>query len=129
MKKYTVTSVFGIIGITSWAITILLRETYLVNIDVIKFKLGVMPNIGAVWFFIQMVEIIYEKIKKDFTFKISIKVSGIIFLMAVLSEVVHDMFLNSPFDIFDIIATILAITIYLIILYIFERNKNLKHQF
>ncbi len=39
------------------------------------------------------------------------------------------MFLNSPFDIFDIIATILAITIYLIILYIFERNKNLKHQF
>ena len=52
MKKYTVTSVFGIIGIISWAITILLRETYLVNIDIINFKLGVMPNIGAVWFFI-----------------------------------------------------------------------------
>lgn len=126
MKKYTVTSVFGIIGIISWAITILLRETNLINIDIINFKLGVMPNIGAEWFFIWMVEIIYEKIKKDFTFKIAIKVSGVIFLMAVLSEVVHDMFLNSPFDIFDIIATILAITFYLIILYIFERNKNLK---
>ena len=75
MKKYTVTSVFGIIGIISWAITILLRETYLVNIDIINFKLGVMPNISAAWFFIWMVEIIYEKIKKDFTFKISIKVS------------------------------------------------------
>ncbi|MBC5996522.1 hypothetical protein EAI30_05395 [Romboutsia ilealis] len=129
MKKYTVTSVFGIIGIISWAITILLRETYLVNIDIINFKLGVMPNISAAWFFIWMVEIIYEKIKKDFTFKISIKVSGIIFLMAVLSEVVHDMFLNSPFDIFDIMATILAIALYLIVLYVFERNKNLKHQF
>ena len=129
MKKYTVTSVFGIIGIISWAITILLRETSLVNIDIINFKLGVMPNISAAWFFIWMVEIIYEKIKKDFTFKISIKVSGIIFLMAVLSEVVHDMFLNSPFDIFDIMATILAIALYLIVLYVFERNKNLKHQF
>ena len=128
MKKYTVTSVFGIIGIISWAITILLRETYLVNIEIINFKLGVMPNVGAAWFFIWIVEIIYEEIKRDFTFKVSIKVSGIIFLIAVLTEVVHDMFLNSTFDIFDIIATILAITIYLIILYIFERNKNLKHQ-
>ncbi len=102
MKKYTVTSVFGIIGIISWAITILLRETYLVNIEIINFKLGVMPNVGAAWFFIWIVEIIYEEIKRDFTFKVSIKVSGIIFLIAVLSEVVHDMFLNSTFDIFDL---------------------------
>ena len=128
MNKYTITSVFGIIGILSWSLTILLREVTLNGIDTIKFILGIMPNISACWFFIWVGEIIVNKMNNDFTFKVASIISGVIFLLAIISELIHDIFLKSPFDMNDIIATVLAITLYLISFYITKYKVKINEQ-
>ena len=121
MKKYTITSIFGITGVLSWSGTVLLREMTWGNINVLKFLLGIMPNISACWVSIWIGEKLVNKINKSFTFKIASVISGVIFLLAIASEIIHDMFLNSPFDVNDIIATILAIFFYLISFYISKK--------
>jgi len=59
-----------------------------------------------------------------FTFKVATTLSVVIFLLAVVSEMVHDVFLDSPFDKNDIIATILAIVVYLACMYVFTRLQK-----
>ena len=118
MKKYTITHVFGIIGVLSWSGTVLLREMLLSDIGVLNFILGIMPNISASWVFMWIGEKLINKESKDFTFKAASIVSGVIFLFALISEIIHEMFLNSPFDANDIIATIVAIIFYLALFYI-----------
>ena len=116
MKKFTTTYIMGIIGIIIWMITILLRAMPLSSINSIGFILGIMPNISATWLFIWIAEVICEKVSKVFTFKISIITCSSILVLAFISEIVHDLFLNSPFDIYDIIATVFAGIVYLIII-------------
>lgn len=125
MKKLTVTHLFGIIGAISWSLTILLRETSINTIPMINFILGVMPNISATWFFIYAVEFILNKIGKLFTFRYALITATSIFLLGLVSEIIHDLFLNSPFDIYDIIVTVFAIILYLLILYL-TTSKNLS---
>ena len=118
MKKYTITHVFGIIGVLSWSGTVLLREMLLSDIGVLNFILGIMPNISASWVFMWIGEKLINKESRDFTFKAASIVSGVIFLFALISEIIHEMFLNSPFDANDIIATIVAIIFYLTLFYV-----------
>ena len=120
MKKHTITSIFGIIGILSWTITIFLREISIDNTS-INFLLGVMPNLSAAWAFIWLGEIIVNKKNIDFNFKIASAISVLIFLLSIISEVIHDLFLNSSFDIYDLISTVISIIMYLTLLYF---NKN-----
>ena len=120
MKKHTITSVFGIIGILSWTITIFFREISIDNTS-INFLLGVMPNLSAAWAFIWLGEIIVNKKNIDFKFKIASAISVLIFLLSIISEVIHDLFLNSSFDIYDLISTVISIIMYLTLLYF---NKN-----
>lgn len=113
MKKLTKTSVFGIVGILSWTLTLLLRETTVNSIEIVNFILGIMPNISATWFFIWIGEIIFTRLNMNFTLKISAITSGLIFLFSITSEIIHGLFLNSHFDMYDIIGTISAIALYL----------------
>ena len=128
MKKLTITSVFGIIGILSWTLTILLRETTVNGVETVNFILGIMPNVSATWFFIWIGEIIVNRLKNSFTLKISVIASGLIFLFAIISEIAHDLFLNSTFDMYDIIGTISAIALYLATFYITKNRKNINEQ-
>ncbi|MBX9136805.1 MULTISPECIES: hypothetical protein [unclassified Clostridium] len=116
MTKFTTTYIIGVIGIVTWALTIFLRGTQLSTVNSIAFILGVMPNISATWLFIWIAEFICEKLSKVFTFKISIISCGAILILAFISEIVHDLFLNSPFDVNDMIATICAIAVYFIVI-------------
>lgn len=118
MKKYTITHIFGIIGVLFWSGTVLLREMLLSDSGVINFILGIMPNISASWVFIWIGEKLINKVNRDFTFKTASVISGVIFLLALISEIIHEMLLNSPFDVNDIIATIVAIIFYLALFYI-----------
>ena len=118
MKKYTITHIFGIIGVLFWSGTVLLREMLLSDSGVINFILGIMPNISASWVFIWIGEKLINKVNREFTFKTASIISGVIFLLALISEIIHEMFLNSPFDVNDIIATIVAIIFYLALFYI-----------
>ena len=116
MTKFTTTYIIGVIGIVTWALTIFLRGTQLSTVNSIAFILGVMPNISATWLFIWIAEFICEKLSNVFTFKISIISCGAILILAFISEIVHDLFLNSPFDVNDMIATICAIAVYFIVI-------------
>ena len=127
MKKYNITSILGIIGMVTWTITIFLRELSLNNIY-ISFILGIMPNISATWLFIWMGEIIVNRKNIHFSFKIASITSGLIFLFAIISEIIHDIFLNSSFDIYDIIATLVSIIIYLIFFYFTENTLKINEQ-
>lgn len=126
MKKLNTTAKFGIIGGFSWTLTLLLRGTSINNIEIVNFILGIMPNISAAWFFIWIGETILNKSNKFFDLKSSIITSGLIFLFSIISEIVHDLFLNSPFDIYDILATILAIVLYLVTFYFSKDYKNIN---
>lgn len=127
MNKKTTTYFFGIIGIITWSITIFLREQS-INNSIINFILGIMPNISATWFFILMAEFTLNIKKLNFTIKRAIFSSSIIFILALVSEIIHDIYLESPFDINDIIATILSIILYLIVFY-FKKNTIIEDQF
>lgn len=116
MTKFTTTYIIGVIGIVTWALSIFLRGTQLSTVNSIAFILGIMPNISATWVFIWIAEFICEKLSKVFTFKISIISCGAILILAFISEIVHDLFLNSPFDVNDMIATICAIAVYFIVI-------------
>ena len=128
MKKFDTTSIFGIFGILSWTLTILLRDTKVNSIEPFNFILGIMPNISAAYFFIWVGKIIFDRLNKNFTLKVSVITSGLIFFFAIISEIIHDLFLNSPFDMYDIIATISAITLYLITFYIAKNRRNINEQ-
>ena len=117
MKRYTITYIFGIIGAFSWSGTVLLREMLLSNSGILNFLLGIMPNISASWVFLWIGELLIEKLNKKFTLKVASIISLIMLLLALASEIIHDLFLNSPFDVNDIIATALAILLYLIVFY------------
>ena len=127
MNKKTTTYFLGIIGIITWSITIFLREQS-INNSIINFILGIMPNISATWFFIWMDEFTLNIKKLNFTIKRAIFSSSIIFILALVSEIIHDIYLESPFDINDIIATILSIILYLIVFY-FKKNTIIEDQF
>lgn len=127
MKKYNITSILGIIGIVTWTITIFLRELSLNNIY-ISFILGIMPNISATWLFIWMGEIIVNRKNIHFNFKVASITSWLIFLFAIISEIIHDIFLNSSFDIYDIIATLVSIIIYLVFFYFTENTLKISEQ-
>ena len=127
MKKYNITSILGIIGMVTWTITIFLRELSLTNIN-ISFILGIMPNISATWLFIWMGEIIVNRKNIHFNFKVASITSGLIFLFAIISEIIHDIFLNSSFDIYDIIATLVSIIIYLVFFYFTENTLKISEQ-
>lgn len=128
MKKFDTTSFFGIVGILSWTLTNFLRETTLNSVEIFNFILGIMPNISAAYFFIWVGKIIFDRLNKNFTLKVSVITSGLIFLFAIISEIIHDLFLNSPFDMYDIIATISAITLYLIPFYITKNRRSINKQ-
>lgn len=53
--------------------------------------------------------------------------SGTVFVLALISEIIHDIYLNSPFDINDIVATIISIVLYLIV-FCLKKNTIVEEQ-
>ena len=102
----------GLFGVFLWVFTIFLRETSLVQDSRINFLLGITPNFGVA-LLIPMLLINYFPIvfKKAITHRNFLCGMGIIFTTLFFSEVVHDLFLNSPLDIWDLVASSVAIII------------------
>ncbi|WP_461612042.1 hypothetical protein [Clostridium sp. Marseille-QA1073] len=127
MKNFLTTKTLGVIGAISWTGTIILRETTLNSIQVLNFILGIAPNIAAAWLFAFSMEITYSTLlKRKFKIKDALTISMTIWLLSLGSEIIHDLFLNSPFDINDIIATAFALIIFLIIFYLNNKDLNSK---
>ena len=86
--------------------------------------MGVTPNIGATWLCIWLIELIFNK-EKLFTMKQAICSSGIVFTLALIFEIISNIYNGTPFDTNNSITTIIAITIYLATLY-FKRNSVIE---
>ena len=87
-----------------------------------NFILGIAPNIAAAWLFAFLIENIYFVLLKR---KIKQKevIASLIFIMGLSlgSEIIHDIFLGSPFDVNDIVATSFALIIFQIVFYLSNR--------
>lgn len=109
-KKKTLISIMGLFGAFLWVLTIYMRGTEYVQISEINFLLGIAPNIG-VGLLLPMLTIVYYPIlfKEDIPIKKYRLILIAIFLFLFMSEVIHDRFLNAPFDIYDLAASLIAL--------------------
>ena len=107
MKKiYTILSFIGIVLCSA---TIFLRETVLMDYDIIKRILWVAPNFGAVWVGVGFTYLFFPYIfKREFDAKYTNLLVGAVFVLLLISEIIHHLFLDSPFDIWDMLASAVA---------------------
>ena len=115
--------VLAFTGALIWSATVFLRETALIDYDIIRQILWVAPNIGAVWMGVGFTFMLYPYIfKKEFNTKNIYFLIGIILLLLLASEIIHHFFMESPFDIWDMIASLLA-SIVIILIHNFGRRR------
>lgn len=117
-EKSKLDNTFIIIGCI-WLVCGFLRSTPLVNYNLPLFILGIAPNFFAPFlFFVFFKNLIFKNVKlsQDNIIKILL----LIFTLGFISEIIHHFFLNSPFDIFDMVATLLASVI---IFLIYRKNS------
>lgn len=100
------------LGYFLWMITYLLRSIVLNMGSIVNLIIGVLPNFGAALSFPYLTAVLCEQSKyrvyRDKIFYFSI-VFG--FILLVIIELLHQMFMNSPFDINDLIASVFAFII------------------
>ena len=122
MKKFKLTDILGIIGSLIWVLAVYGRYSSLMTNESINFIIGIAPNLGALWFFAFLIESLYTSFfKKEYTFKLTIITLVGLCVLAITSEIIHDLFLGSPFDTYDIIATLISATIYAVLVKINEK--------
>lgn len=105
-------NIMGLLGVSLWVLTIFLRETSVINNPAFHFWLGIAPNFG-VGLLLPMLLVQYYSatFKKTLTYKQFLVGLAVIFAALFMSEVVHALFLNSGFDIFDLLASLVALSI------------------
>lgn len=116
------TKILGLIGAMLWVLTIFIRDSNIALNETTVFMLGVAPNFGVGLLFPMLAKELYSVVfKKQLSCKrfVFILIGGYIALL--LSEVIHDKFLNSPFDIYDIISSLIAFGIFFL-LYRYEKK-------
>ena len=97
----------GLFGAMCWSAVVLLR-----SMGISGSLIGVLPNLGAALLVCYLIDVILFKNTK---FKMSMLISLSVFIMAFISEVIHDLYLDSPFDKLDIYMTLLALSLYLLV--------------
>ncbi len=111
MKKIKIGSVeiLGYTGMFLWVATNLLRGISLTNNGLYLFLLGILPNLAAAWGITMFAKwVVLFILKRSITVKIHFCICVSIIFLALVSEIIHDMFLGSPFDINDMLITVVA---------------------
>jgi len=107
--KIGVVEILGYIGIIIWVAIIFLREYNLSDNRVYLFFIGILPNLAAAWGTTMFAKwIVIFVCKRSITVKIHLLLCMGIIAFAFGSEIVHDLFLSSPFDVYDMIITFIA---------------------
>lgn len=111
MKKIKLGSVeiLGYVGIAVWITVIFLRAYPLSESAAYWFWLGILPNAGAAWAATMFAKwLVVFGLKKVITVKLHLMLCIGVLILALVSEMVHALFLNSPFDLYDMLITIAA---------------------
>ena len=125
--KFGSIEILGYIGGLLWVAVILLRNLSLSDNSIYIFFLGILPNLGAAWAMTMFGKWIFLFVcKQDYSMKKHCIICFGIVILAFASELIHGSFLNSPFDIYDMMITIVA---QLIIFFvpIFTKDKYFKN--
>lgn len=105
-------NIMGLLGVSLWVLTIFLRETSAIDNPNLQFWLGIAPNFGVglllPMLFVNFYPVVF---KKELTYRLFLYGLGMIFAALFMSEVVHALFLDSGFDIFDLLASLIALGI------------------
>ena len=114
--KFGSIEILGYIGGLIWVAVILLRGVSFSNNSTYLFLIGILPNLGAAWIITMFGKwIVLFICKQDYSIKRHCIICFGVLVLALVSELIHDSFLNSPFDVCDIVITIIAqLTIFLI---------------
>jgi len=107
--KFGSIEILGYIGGLIWIAVILLRNLSFSDNFICLFFLGILPNLGAAWAMTMFSKwILLFVCKQDYSIKKHCMICFGIAILAFASELIHDSFLNSPFDIYDMMITIIA---------------------
>jgi len=124
--KFGSVELLGFIGILVWVCVTYIRTNDSVFNPVFSFVIGILPNLGAAWTMTMFgkwtVLIAMNRrysLKKHAAFCIGVLAA------AVLSEYLYDVFLQNPFDIYDILLTVIAQLI-MFILPVLTKDKYLE---
>ena len=127
MKKIYI--ILALIGMLIWTAAIFLRETSVMENGFLRRILWVAPNFGVVWAGVGFTYLIYPNIRKrEFEPKYILPLVGVILVLLLLAEIIHHFFLDSPFDVWDMVASVLA-AIIIIAIYIFNKHQNDYYHF
>jgi hypothetical protein len=111
-RPVKLTDVGGLLGASLWALTILLRESPAIHDPNLQFWLGITPNFGVGLLLPMLVANFYPVLfKKELTHRLFLYSLAMVLAALFLSEVVHALFLDSAFDIFDLLASFVAVAI------------------
>ncbi|MCL2064219.1 MAG: GNAT family N-acetyltransferase [Candidatus Cloacimonetes bacterium] len=104
---------FTLIGALIWLLSRVLRNTFLMDYELIKNILYRAPNFGAAWVGIGLLILFYQRVtKKEFKEQYSFSAVSIVFLILLIFEINNHHFSNSSFDIWDIFSSLLALLIF-----------------
>ena len=101
--------ILGYIGAITWAAVNFLRGSHASDHAVYLFLLGILPNLGAAWALTMFGKWgILLVLKRKYTVRTHGMLCLLIVFFAVISEFIHDWFLSSRFDIYDVLITVAA---------------------
>lgn len=117
----------GFAGIIMWLAATLIRKSNISHNEVSSFIVGIIPNFAAAWTMTMVFKNIFIIFtKKPYTAKIHSIICFSILAIALLSEVVFALFFNSRFDLYDILATIIAQLIMLFVPILLNRKFSIS---
>lgn len=108
-KNITLINILGAVGCLLWVSAIFLRGTDITQNETVSFFFGIAPNFG-VGMLIPMLAVTYYPVifQKEITFKKFIFILMGSYALLFVSEVIHDKLLDSRFDFYDMIASLVA---------------------
>lgn len=111
-NRFSLFNLLGLLGVFLWVTVIFFREAPGIDYPGIRFWLGIAPNFGAALLlpvlFANYFPVLFKRPLTRLHF--SYGLAGV-FAALFFSEVIHAVFLNSMFDIWDLAASLIGLVI------------------
>lgn len=112
-KKIGSIEILGFIGLVVWILNNLIRNQFHTVNPILIFIMGIIPNIGAAWFALALGKFIVQYLfKKPYSLQIHLFICIGILAVALAYEIYYHSssnFYRRPFDVFDMLATLLSL--------------------
>lgn len=111
-KDLSIFNMLGLLGSALWTLTIFLREAEIAPGGTVSFLMGVAPNFSVGLLIPALIIIGYPSVfKRNLSLRPFILLLMGSYAIIFASEVIHDVFLGSTFDVLDMAATLIGFAI------------------